>query len=103
MASNEPDEADTTDIEESKTFLSFFPGTPSGIRRSILFTLAVATGFISIVAATSATLSEAVWWLPTVLWVAGIVLFLFAILLALGRFQSLVENDQYFWSLKDRE
>lgn len=103
MASNEPDEADTTDIEESKTFLSFFPGTPSGIRRSILFTLAVATGFISIVAATSATLSEAVWWLPTVLWVAGIVLFLFAILLALGRFQSLVENDQYFWSFKDQD
>jgi cytochrome c biogenesis protein CcdA len=103
MANNQPDEVDPTEPEESKTFLSFFPGTPAGIRRSILFTLAVATGFISIVAATSATLSDAVWWLPTVLWVAGIVLFLFAILLALGRFRSLVEDDQYFWSFKDQE
>lgn len=103
MARNESNEETTTDLEESKTFLSLFPGTQSGIRRSILFTLAVATGFISIVAATSATLSEAVWWLPTLLWAAGILLFFFAILLALGRFQTLVDKDQYFWSLNNRE
>lgn len=96
MSTQAPDDS-SEQPQSSPGAGSMFSSSTSGIRRSILFTLAVATGFITIVAATSAAIGETTWWVAPFLWVVGVIIFLFASLIAFGRFQGLISDDQYFW------
>ncbi len=70
-------------------------------RRSVLFTIAVATGFLGVVA-TSAVLTS-VQHLPTVavLSVLSALAFVFAGFLFAGRFDSLTDDEELLWKLFD--
>lgn len=70
-------------------------------RRSLLFTMAIATGFLGITA-TSAVLAS-VQHLPTVvvLSLLSAVAFVFAGFLFAGRFDTLTADDEFLWQVFD--
>lgn len=78
-----------------------FESNTTDRRRSILFTMATATGFLG-VAATSAVLVS-VQHLPTIvlLSVLSALAFVFAGFLFAGRFDSLTADDELLWQLFD--
>lgn len=71
-----------------------FDDTPAGQRRSVFFAIGVATGFISVVAATSALMqSSANTPIATLLIILGSIAFGFATMTAMGRLEWLFEVD----------
>lgn len=68
-------------------------------RRSLLFAMAIATGFLGVTAATTVVVS--VRHLPTVavLGVLSALAFVFAGFLFAGRFDSLTDDDELLWQL----
>lgn len=71
-----------------------FEDTPAGHRRSTFFAIGVATGFISIVAATSALIqSSANATIAAVLIILGSIAFGFSTMTALGRLGWLFEEE----------
>lgn len=71
-----------------------FEDTPAGHRRSTFFAIGVATGFISIVAATSALVqSSANAPIAAILIILGSIAFGFATMTAMGRLDRLFEGN----------
>ena len=74
-----------------------FDSTEAGARRSVLFAITVATGALCFASATSVVVSGAnpVWALP--LAALGIGVLVFGGYLQQGRFDELVEDDEFLW------
>lgn len=97
---------DGNDTRTGATLLadeSLFDASPEGKRRSVLFAVAVMTGFMAIVGATSAAVvSTANWWVAVVLAVVGLAACAFAVQVAQGAFAGLVSEEQVLWRLTGR-
>lgn len=76
-----------------------FDTDEEGARRSVLFAISVVTGFISLVAATSAYVAGARLAVPIALLALALVTLVFGALVWAGRFGALVESDEFLWHL----
>jgi spore maturation protein SpmA len=78
-----------------------FESTPEGKRRSVLFSIAVMTGFLTIAASTGAFVGTDRQTIALALGLIGVLAFALGCLLYLGRLGGLVDEDQLLWQLTE--
>jgi hypothetical protein len=78
-----------------------FESTPEGKRRSVLFSIAIMTGFITIAAGAGAYVGVNQPVIAIALGAVGLGAVAFACLVYVGRLDGLVERDQMLWQLTE--
>jgi hypothetical protein len=78
-----------------------FESTPEGKRRSVLFSIAIMTGFITMAAGAAAYVGVDQPVIALVLGVVGLGAVGFALLVYVGQFDGLVEEGQLLWQLTE--
>jgi hypothetical protein len=78
-----------------------FESTPEGKRRSVLFSIAIMTGFITIAAGAAAYVGTSQPAIAVVLGLIGVGAVAFAVLVYVGHLGGLVEQDQMLWQFTE--
>jgi hypothetical protein len=78
-----------------------FESTPEGKRRSVLFSIAVMTAFLTIAASVAVYVGASQPTVALALGLIGVGTLAVAVLVYVGRLGSLVEQDQLLWQLTE--
>jgi hypothetical protein len=78
-----------------------FESTPEGKRRSVLFSIAIMTGFITIAAGAAAYVGTSQPLIALALGLVGVGAVVFAVLVYVGHLGGLVEQDQMLWQFTE--
>jgi hypothetical protein len=89
--------------DRSETYIGpLFESDTEGKRRSVVFAMAIMSAFISVVAAASVGVTTGVISLVLVFALAGFLLSALAVLVFVGRAQSLFVDEELLWTLSER-